>query len=1518
MKKQNEPSSGKRQTAAGDAGDAQDPALDDSLPSGEDSALAIDDAALDDGVALELEAPRPDQPRRGAGATAAPSAVALPGEPRRGRSDTRWMTFRDLKDLDTWERLEVRTSQRLMLDDALETATDEQVRRVILAVEAWYEAQKKSGVGGSPMAKQFNSSAELRRRLDALRSVKSSPRAADALRALDASERLERAFLELREMAWGFVKNDAELDGVEHAMLLRDARARHVEPRFAEILDWCRERLQREQKADLKVEPAANLGATSSREVPPLDTQGRFPIQPRSISELHRAILDDAPSGFARTLKVLETEALSLWAERAAQTLSGDDRAVFESLRRAAQDAEQTGSKTPLAVWEIMWRTGYRLLHLGRGVRVERPAQFVSLGVAPSDLTQVLSQGLLQRWVKYALGDSELSAHLDRRIRLGRPGVEQAFLWAAADDALSLGGTTVRTLEDLQRAATSLAARYAEFLDALASGVIEDWWSGLALRHPRMQSFPARAFEAARRGRSEVAAAAVDVLGAAGLQGLVVLREDGVRVLRYQPPSHGELVAFARESPSALAEAVRSGAFDTWLERCRGESWGSRELQHWAQSASDRPTDERVAQSALYHLGVRELMLEEGLVLRVPSDLVRAYEAAPEALHYVALDGRLADWAAQVVEPRSQEVSRRIGELLAKGRLGETDLAATGFAWLCGARSIWVGLELCRSLDALRDACDAEPGDAASLVHSGLAEEFVRLQGAEDAAAQAAALRLRAAGLDDRVVASDLAELLGAPPGSLELWPATLDFRGLAPGSWGESTLTIQNRGSRGVIAVSVVPSETPELEIKPHAEDATLVIPAGGSQEVRLRATVAGNATLGIREGSIEVRTTSGTEAHVGFRLRVGATSEGMKRAPRPSRGPALGTRAILVLLALGGAWFAFGRWRSAERPIAADAGALAITHPDAGAGAAPISSELPEPIASPSPAQPPPPTLPLSEGCAPGLGECDGRESTSCETSLVDDVRNCGACGQVCRAETGWAAACEVGVCTRRCAPNHYDRDGVASNGCEYRCSPREEPDLPDAYGRDTDCDGYDGHVADSVFVSATAMPGGDGGPNKPFVTISAGLDAARRLGRHHLLVAAGFYTESITLVSGVSIHGGYDPTTWARSTRARTDVTAARPDELRTIRAVRGEKIVDTTVLERLDIHASDVPPSVPGGSAYGVWCRRCPGLVLDGLHITAGAGAPGLSGANGMPGAAGMPGGQGGAGSADADEPGAGGAGGTSQCGPRGGRGGAGGGSGDKAGTAGQTVGNAAGGVGGAQGDTGRDGAWGRDGPVGRDGTQGTPGRARVDDAGLWSAGGGTAGTAGGPGGSASGGGGGGGQHCSFLCDDGAGNGGGGGGGGGCPGTVGAGGGGGGSSFAVFLSGDSTGAHILGCELRASTGASGGNGGRGGAGGSGGPRGAGGEAARGEIGRGGSGGHGGRAGNAGNGGAGAGGASVGLFCNGHPVVLERSRTYAAAPGAGGRWPAPATDGVGMTVAGCPGIAGRPTTRGGRRPR
>lgn len=537
---------------------------------------------------------------------------------------------------------------------------------------------------------------------------------------------------------------------------------------------------------------------------------------------------------------------------------------------------------------------------------------------------------------------------------------------------------------------------------------------------------------------------------------------------------------------------------------------------------------------------------------------------------------------------------------------------------------------------------------------------------------------------------------------------------------------------------------------------------------------------------------------------------------------------------------------------------------------------------------------------------------------------------------------------VCNARCAPYSYDPgygfthcddsdactiDSVVSgspDACNVACShhdTRNDEDEPDDLYEDTNCDGFDGTLARTIFVATNGSDDfGDGTHTLPFATINKGIAIAKARADHfgvdyYVAVAAGTYDERVELLEGVHVHGGYQRVASGPWPRAANHVTRIRTTGVNNnrIEAVVASGINARTVFDHFTVETGNMPNSISGGSVYGVRIVDSTNVELRNLTVFAGDGSNGRDGSAGATGLGGVTGSAGAHGnSVGRGNRAAGGQGGYRACptgiSTRGGSGGGGGYDGNGAVCGARTEplpGNPPNGVsctGGAAGAGARS-CGGPNSSSGGTGQTCSPAtsaagdaatlptqRGSVDFGGLWS---GTNGLGNGGRGEngvgGSGGGGGGGGDCATICRGGNGGGGGGGGSGGCGGLPGGGGGAAGGSFGLFVY-NSSGIVVEKSHFTSGSGGAGGAGGAGGDGGSGGPGGAGGGAGSSSStswatgvkgasggGRGGAGRQGGRGG---GGSGGSGGVSVAqLVCNSSVSGVSASTGTPGSAGSGG---------------------------------
>ncbi len=437
----------------------------------------------------------------------------------------------------------------------------------------------------------------------------------------------------------------------------------------------------------------------------------------------------------------------------------------------------------------------------------------------------------------------------------------------------------------------------------------------------------------------------------------------------------------------------------------------------------------------------------------------------------------------------------------------------------------------------------------------------------------------------------------------------------------------------------------------------------------------------------------------------------------------------------------------------------------------------------------------------------------------------------------------------------------------------------------------------AASAIFVSTSGNDLNPGTMALPKLTINAGLLRAESLAAPRVNVAQGNYPDQVELKNGVSLYGGYDPSTWVRTPFFHNTTIGPAPRD--TAIAIHGDSVSGVTI-DGFTIIAGNAP--VSSESAYGILLRASVVTINNNL-IVVGNGGPGQDGNAGSAGENGVSGSPGIIGNGDGPA-GPGGAGGSRMCNGvtlTGGAGGMGGATGANPGDPGQPgfgPGAGAGGAGGAGGEVGQSGTNGDNGVDGAPGTPGAGGASfgSVSGAG-YNAAFGESGTSGQNGGNGGGGGGGGGQGGAGLTA-GGGNGGGGGATGGCAGFGGSGGSGAGGSFAI-LAVTST-VTVTNDTIQSGTGGSGGFAGAGGSGGSFGAGAAGGANDVAEIGAGGGGGNGGNGGEGGPGGGGGGGPSICILAVSGTLIQSGNLFVLGNAGIGGAGVNPGSNGLRAEVA------------------
>jgi hypothetical protein len=267
-----------------------------------------------------------------------------------------------------------------------------------------------------------------------------------------------------------------------------------------------------------------------------------------------------------------------------------------------------------------------------------------------------------------------------------------------------------------------------------------------------------------------------------------------------------------------------------------------------------------------------------------------------------------------------------------------------------------------------------------------------------------------------------------------------------------------------------------------------------------------------------------------------------------------------------------------------------------------------------------------------------CDGQidEAYKDASGAYTTVQHCGGCNISCLALAvpNADASCSTGgpvpTCSFACKGGYEDVDGLSDNGCE--CLPVAGEDLA-GDGVDSNCDGIDGDLNGAIFVAKNGDDNAPGSRDEPMLTISAALARAFTTGKRDVYVATGVYSESVVLIEGIGLFGGYASDFFRRDTVTfetaiiGQDPTSAAPGAVTAVGA-GAAGAPEATILDGFTVFGANAA-NVAGANSYAIYLRNVgPQVQVRKNRIFGGAGgngiagSPGVDGGDGPSGAAGL--------------------------------------------------------------------------------------------------------------------------------------------------------------------------------------------------------------------------------------------------------------------------------------------------------
>lgn len=170
------------------------------------------------------------------------------------------------------------------------------------------------------------------------------------------------------------------------------------------------------------------------------------------------------------------------------------------------------------------------------------------------------------------------------------------------------------------------------------------------------------------------------------------------------------------------------------------------------------------------------------------------------------------------------------------------------------------------------------------------------------------------------------------------------------------------------------------------------------------------------------------------------------------------------------------------------------------------------------------------------------------------------------------------------------------------------------------------------DIIYVA----PNGSGSGTKAAPTNIENALSLVGPGLNQVRMAQGTYpiSDTLHLVGGVTIDGGYDPTTWIKSnnvaTIIRRDATNPPPPPPSSVSILASPyPVIALSAVGISDFHLHDISVEVddaidPSATTCGIYLNGCSDYSMDRVRVTAGNGANGADGVAGQPGANGADG------------------------------------------------------------------------------------------------------------------------------------------------------------------------------------------------------------------------------------------------------------------------------------------------------
>lgn len=516
---------------------------------------------------------------------------------------------------------------------------------------------------------------------------------------------------------------------------------------------------------------------------------GRFRSTPASLTELLDAMAQEIPA--AQELLFDKMLSFYLSQQGAIKLVQTADRVVRDYDRRET-----------LGVWDFLWSSGYRYIHLVGLQPVATLQALVGACLGRTEpLQDAIRNGQLGLWAEKVLVAPDLAA-LVKTYRNAAPKelreAARRALWHAGDRRLQLAsGPVVSTMDEL-RQAMLLDEKHAKAAVAEArSGALEQWLIGIGMKSL------AGPLKTITDGRSDTFLQ-YSLIWATGTFHALPVWQGAFPTMFLEAPARIDTLTYPQVA--TLLPLLDEGVLPAWAMFVRHDETLRQNWEHVRESFRASPLALRVA-TLRWSVGAEGVLSTLGLIRSLP-ELFTAFETRPDVVEQLFVEGVLDAWRVRA-SLTFNALASRVTEL-------PQSVRTRAFLWCLGYPTLQVGSSRISTLADLAALPDSEQQALQSLIDAGVLSFWRDV------------LWVGAPSLSAPLDSEHALLAVGAAPATLSVSPERLDLGVVPESSVQRMQLELRALGGRGRITATLTGDSeriTAESDGRNSTEDSPLVV---------------------------------------------------------------------------------------------------------------------------------------------------------------------------------------------------------------------------------------------------------------------------------------------------------------------------------------------------------------------------------------------------------------------------------------------------------------------------------------------------------------------------------------------------------------------------------------------------------------------------------------------------------------------------------------------------------------------